>query len=87
MTKHELAVYRAAMRDEKHTSLEASVHRVIAAYVAHLGGRVVVSGPIQIQNWPGEGKFRYRIALCCLGRKPKACAVAARAERAERKRK
>jgi hypothetical protein len=51
--------------------LTASVHRVIAAYVAHLGGKVVVSGPLQIQLWPGDHSASFTVALKCLGRKPK----------------
>jgi len=59
---------------EKHLAkgeaLAASVHRVIAAYVAHFGGKIIVSGPIQIQHWPGDGRFQFTVAVKCSGRKP-----------------
>ena len=61
----------AGQKKEKKTeALAASVHRVIAAYVAHLGGKVVVSGPLQIQQWPGDGNSRFTVALKCAGRRP-----------------
>ena len=57
-------------RELKRDAIEASVHRVIAAYIANLGGRVVVSGPIQIQIWPENRKFQFTVAVKCAGRKP-----------------
>ena len=65
---------RATSKSEKQLAkrgaLADSVHRVLAAYIAHLGGKVVVSGPIQIQLWPGDGKFDFTVAVKCTGRKP-----------------
>ena len=62
----------AAQKKAKKTeALTCSVHRVIAAYIAHLGGKVVVSGPLQIQVWPGDGIFHFDVVLKCTGRKPK----------------
>ena len=61
----------AAQKKAKKTeALESSVHRVIAAYIAHLGGKVVVSGPLQIHMWPGDPISKFTVALKCLGRKP-----------------
>lgn len=60
----------AEKKAKKTRALADSVHRVVAAYIAHLGGKVVVSGPIQIQVWPGDGEFRFTVAVKCSGRKP-----------------
>ena len=60
----------AEKKAKKGAALAESVHRVVAAYVAHLGGKVVVSGPIQIQVWPGDRAFSFTVAVKCTGRKP-----------------
>ena len=60
----------AQKRAKKTEALVASVHRVVAAYIAHLGGKVVVSGPLQILVWPGDSKLRFDVVLKCTGRKP-----------------
>jgi len=67
---------RKAAREARRDALEASVHRVIAAYIANRGGKVCVSGPIEIQRWPSEGKYKYRVAIRCAGRPPKSSAAA-----------
>ena len=59
----------AEKRQKKTDALVDSVHRVIAAYIAHLGGKLVVSGPIEIQRWTGR-KFEFTVGLKCCGRAP-----------------
>ena len=68
-----VAVVRAA-REAKRDALEGSVHRVVAAYIAHLGGKVIVSGPIEIQRWPYDATHNFRVAIHCTGRLPRAAA-------------
>ena len=47
------------------------LYKAVAAYVEKNGGTVVVAGGIQIQEWPGDGEFRYTVAVKCSGRRPK----------------
>jgi hypothetical protein len=65
---------RATSKQDKHNkksdALAESVFRVVAAYVAHLGGEVIVSGPIGIETWPSEGEFKFKVTIKCTGKKP-----------------
>jgi len=47
-----------------------SLLRAVQRFVLSKGGTVLVIGGIQVQEWPGEGKFKYRIAVQCVGKKP-----------------
>ena len=46
------------------------LYRAVAKYVRLKGGSVVVCSGIQVQEWPGSGKWSFSIAVKCLGRKP-----------------
>lgn len=46
------------------------LYKAVAHYVSKSGGSVVVIGGVQVQQWPGDGEFRYTIAIKCSGRKP-----------------
>jgi hypothetical protein len=59
------------------------LYEAVAAYVEKNGGSVVVIGGIQIQEWPGDGKFKFTVAVRCSGRRP----VYATPEAGERARK
>lgn len=47
-----------------------SLLRAVRRFVMWKGGTVLVIGGIQVQEWPGEGKFKYRIAVQCMGKRP-----------------
>jgi hypothetical protein len=46
------------------------LYRAIRRYVESGGGNVVVIGGIEVQEWPGEGAFKFRVAVKLLGKKP-----------------
>lgn len=46
------------------------LYKAVGRYVAAHGGSVIVAGGIQIQQWPGENKFAFSVAVKCTGRKP-----------------
>jgi hypothetical protein len=60
----------AQKKANKTEALVRSVHRVVAAYIAHMGGKVLVSGPLQIQVFPMDKEGFFTVALKCVGRKP-----------------
>lgn len=47
------------------------LYKAVANYVEHAGGKVVVSGGIEIQTWPGDRKYQFTVAIKCTGTKPK----------------
>ena len=48
-----------------------NLHMAVKEYVEHHGGRVVVSGPIQLQKWPHDRKYIYYLAIKIAGTPPK----------------
>jgi hypothetical protein len=44
--------------------------RAVARYVESQGGKVLVAGGIQIQQWPGQGRFNFIIGVKCTGQLP-----------------
>lgn len=46
------------------------LYKAVANYVKMVGGSVVVIGGVQIQQWPGDGEFRFTVGIRCSGRKP-----------------
>lgn len=42
----------------------------VQRYIEGEGGTVVVAGPVTIQQWPGDRKFNYYLAIRCTGRPP-----------------
>jgi hypothetical protein len=42
----------------------------VQQYIEHYGGKVVVIGDIEIQEWIKDGKYVFRLAIKCLGKKP-----------------
>lgn len=49
---------------------ESQLYRAIRRYVESKGGSLMVIGGIETQEWPGEGEFKFRVAVRCMGRKP-----------------
>jgi hypothetical protein len=47
------------------------LYNAVQNYVEKRGGKLVVVGGIEIQEWPTDPEFCFRVAVKCLGRKPK----------------
>lgn len=47
------------------------LYEAVDEYVRSLGGKVVVMGGVEVQEWPGELPLNFRVAVRCTGRKPK----------------
>ena len=46
------------------------LYKAVANYVKKGGGKLIIVGGVEIQEWPGEGEHKFRVAIRCLGRKP-----------------
>ena len=57
---------RFRKRDVEH-NLRAAVTHWVRAH----GGRCVVTGGIEVQKWPDDYPYSFRIALRCTGKLPK----------------
>lgn len=49
---------------------DLQLYRGVRRYVKSLGGSVFGIGGIEIQEWPGDREFSYRVAVRVLGRRP-----------------
>jgi len=47
-----------------------ALYRGVIRYVEEKGGKLVVIGGVQIQQWPGEAKGCFSVAVKCMGKKP-----------------
>lgn len=47
-----------------------ALYRAVATYVEQHGGKVLVAGGIQIQEFPAGAKYNFYVAVKCTGRKP-----------------
>lgn len=48
----------------------SQLYRAIIRYVESKGGKIIVIGGIEIQEWPLDPKLNFRVGVRCLGRKP-----------------
>lgn len=46
------------------------LYKAVVDYVHSKGGKVLVIGGVEIQQFPGDRKFNYRIAIRITGKKP-----------------
>lgn len=60
-------VMRFRKNDPAHNLQAAATHWI----KAH-GGNAIVIGGIEVQQWPGDGEFNYRVAVRVTGKKPEA---------------
>lgn len=51
---------------------ESQLYRAVRRYVESKGGALVVIGGIETQEWPEDGRLKFRVAVRCMGRKPTA---------------
>lgn len=47
------------------------LYDAVANYIEKRGGKVVVVGGVEIQQWPQDGEFRFSVAIRCTGKVPK----------------
>lgn len=55
---------------DKHTN---RLFGAVQNFVERNGGKLVIVGPITVQEWPQDNKGVFHVAVKCLGRKPKQC--------------
>lgn len=48
----------------------SQLYRAVRRYVESKGGNILVIGGVQVEQWPGEGKFKFVLGVRCMGRKP-----------------
>lgn len=46
------------------------LYKAVANYVEKCGGKLILIGGVQIQQWPGDSEFKFTIGIPCLGQKP-----------------
>lgn len=49
---------------------ELELYRAVRRYVESGGGSILVIGGVQVQQWPEDNEFVYRLAVKFTGRKP-----------------
>ena len=54
------------MNEESVIELQNAVQRFVEAN----GGKLIVVGAIEIQEWPNDLKYNFRVAVQCTGRRP-----------------
>lgn len=47
-----------------------ALYKAVQDFVEQGGGKVFVVGGIEVQEWPGDHEFCFRVAVKCTGRKP-----------------
>jgi len=73
MTPRDVAPSERGRKKSKKDAIPPHVMRLykaVAHYVKKNGGMVIVTSGIQIQEWPGDGEYRFTVAVKCNGRKP-----------------
>jgi hypothetical protein len=48
-----------------------ALYTAVQRYVENRSGKIVVIGGIEIQEWPDDPKCSFRVAVRCMGKKPK----------------
>lgn len=46
------------------------LYRAVRRYVEAKGGSILVIGGVQVEQWPGEGEFKFVLGVRCMGRRP-----------------
>lgn len=49
----------------------ADLYDALDNYVTKLGGKIVIIGGVEVQEWPNDPKHSFRMAIKCVGFKPK----------------
>ena len=48
----------------------SQLYRAVRRYIESNGGKLLVIGGVQIEQWPGEGECKFVLGVRCMGRKP-----------------
>jgi len=48
----------------------ADLYRAVENYVKAHEGSLIVIGGIEVQHWPGDDGYKFKVAVKCLGRAP-----------------
>ena len=48
----------------------AALYNAVQQYVKANGGSVVAIGGVEVQHWPGEPEYNFRLAIRCTGKRP-----------------
>jgi hypothetical protein len=48
----------------------AALYKAVEDYVEAKGGKLVVIGGVQVQKFPGDLEYNFRLAVRCTGRMP-----------------
>ncbi len=52
------------------TGVIDGLYKAVQAYVEHHGGKIVVIGGVECQEWPADPQYTFRIAVRCTGKPP-----------------
>lgn len=58
----------------------SQLYRAVRRYVESKGGSILVIGGVQVEQWPGDGEFKFVVGIRCMGRKPKPPTVGSRSD-------
>ena len=75
---------KQAVRIEGNDAI-SRLYRAVLRYVESKGGKLLVIGGIQVQRWPEDGEYNFRIAVKCTGSMPEYSNVMAQTISAEAK--
>lgn len=46
------------------------LYKAVQNFVESRGGKLVVIGGVEVQKWPTDNEFVFRIAVKCMGKQP-----------------
>ena len=46
------------------------LYKAVQKYVENRGGKIMVIGGIEVQQWPEDSAMTFRVAIRCTGKKP-----------------
>jgi hypothetical protein len=46
------------------------LYRAVRRYIESGNGNIVVIGGIEVQEWPSEGPYKFRVAVKVMGKRP-----------------
>lgn len=55
---------------QRKRDVEERLIDAVIAFVEKRGGKVAVVGGIEIQQWPDDLQFNFRVAVKCTGKRP-----------------
>jgi hypothetical protein len=49
---------------------EANLYEAVARYIEYGGGKAIIIGGVEVQQWPNDPREKYRVAISFLGTPP-----------------